>query len=118
MRLSQDPQGHGRRLHAGKDDAEEDAQLAGPVDAGRVQVVVGHGEDALAHEEHREGGEHHRDDQPGVGVLDAQPDREHQQRDHDGLEGDHHGGQDQHEDQLPAPEAELGQPTGSSPTSR
>ena len=58
--------------HSGRTIREEDVVLARAVDARGVEQLVGDAHDELAHQEHAERAGQERQDQPGVGVHQAQ----------------------------------------------
>ena len=79
-------------------DAPQDGELAGAVDAGRLEQLDGQLEEELAEDEHRGCADGERQDHPQVGVTEAVvPDQQHVQRDHQQLERDglheQHGGE-------------------------
>ena len=75
--------------------------MTGPVDECRLGQLEGDGEEELAQQEHKEGaGRDAGDDQrlEAVGPIDGPEDEI--ERHHRGRKRDHHGGQDQNEDDI------------------
>jgi len=89
-------------LGQGKHDPPPDGELAGPVDPGRLLEVLRDGLIILLDEVDAEGAHARgKDDAQEVVVQPDMAARE-KERDHEELEGDHHGGEDEEEDQLPS----------------
>ena len=86
---------------------EEDPELAGAVDAGRVDVVVGNHLDGLPHQEDAEDADQVRRHDARVGI--EQPELVHPdvERHHDRLERDHQDADDGEEEDVPSGEAIL-----------
>ncbi len=92
--------GHGRA------DTQEETQVPAAVDAGGVVVVFGQGKHGLAHEENAEGIGAPGDDERGVGVVPAEPGDKHEIGDEGELEGHHHGGEHDAEEEGTAGKAQ------------
>ena len=78
----------------------EDVVLARAVDARGIEQLVRNAHDELAHEEHAECAGQERQDQPGVGVHQAQVAHHHEQR-HEGHDARHHERPQDHQEQHP-----------------
>ncbi len=88
-------------------DAEEDAELAGPVETGRLEQLVGDADHELPHHEDAERlGGTWQDDAPRA-VQEAEPCRDEELGDQDDLDRDHQRAQDREEQHVPAGKAEF-----------
>ena len=88
--------------HSGSTIREEDPQLAGAVDAGRLEQLVRDGQHELPHQEHAERRGQERQDQPGVGVDQAEVADQHEQR-HERDHAGHHQRAQHHQEQRLLP---------------
>src|SRR5262249_16268610 len=95
------------RLDGRQNHREEDAKLAGAIDAGRVDVIVGDRLDRLPHQEYTEDADQVRGDDARVGVEQSEVVHPHVERHHDRLERNHHDAYDGKEENVPSGELIL-----------
>ena len=97
------------RFQERHDHGREDAQLAGAVDARRLEQLVGDAARELAHEEDAEDARHGRHDRAGVGVDQAQGLEHQEERQHRDLSRYHQGTEQKAKEGIAAAKAQLGE---------
>ena len=81
--------------------------FAGAVYSSGVEHFIGECQQKLPHEEDAESASQEGHNEPGIAVLQAHAHDHHVQRDHDGLEGNHHRRHDSHEHRIAPLELEF-----------
>ena len=104
------PHGDDRRPGERHRDREEDAQVAGPIDARRFDERVRERTEPLAHQEDSERVGDHRNDEALIGVDPAEVAHGQEQGHHDHFEGQDQGHDDRQEEHASAREPVLRQP--------